>query len=61
MTVIVHELDFYRAMCDKVPEDRDYYEAKIESLTYSQGNLETQIQNGLTTIESYMASVKKYL
>lgn len=61
MTVILHEIDFYKAMCDRAPADKDFYSAKAETLEYQKDNLETQIGNGLMTIDSYLAKVKRYL
>lgn len=61
MTVIEHEIAFYKQMCKRAPQDKDFYLAKVETLEYQKSNIEMQVGQKLMTIESYCKTVKRYL
>ena len=63
MGVIEHEINYLTEMSKRPgleEEDKDYFVSKIDSLNFAKGSIETNVSTGITTMESYVKSVKKY-
>ena len=43
------------------PDEMAFYEARKDQLDFAKGSIETNIQTGIITPESYVQSIKKYL
>lgn len=63
ISVIENEVTFLQAMVKKMPQgdEREFFEAKMESLQFNKGTLETNVQTGVMTPDKYLVSIKKYL
>lgn len=64
MAVIEHEVEYLSLMVQKYknsPDEKDLYEAKVESLNFAKDNIETNVSTGILTPEGYIKQLKKYI
>jgi hypothetical protein len=41
-------------------DDKEFFESKIESLSFAKDTIETNVQTGIITMEAYVENVKRY-
>lgn len=59
ISVIEHEISYLTTLCAKMRgDDKEYFKSKIESLEFSKGSLESNVQTGILTPEKYLNGVK---
>lgn len=61
MSVIEWEIEYLsKILGGMVPDDRDFFESKIESLNFAKGSIETNVSTGITSMDAYVDDVRKY-
>lgn len=64
MAAIEHEIEFLTNLCKTLankPDDKDFFEMKIDSLDFQKGTIQTNIETGIVTPMIYVSQVKAYL
>ena len=64
MEVIEHEMKYLDALIAKYrnsPDEAEFFTFRKESLSFAKSSIESNIQNGITSPESYLADVKRFL
>ena len=62
VSVIKHEIEYLCKVVKqtKDKDEREFYSDKIDSLKFKQSTIQSNIDNGFVTPESYIAGVKTY-
>ena len=62
VSVIEHEIDYLSKVVKTIKDkdERDFYSDKIDSLKFKQSTIQSNIDNGFVTPDSYIRGVKAY-
>ena len=63
MAVIEHESAYLKVMITKYknqPDEKEFFEMRIESLDFAKSSIETNVQTGIVTPESYIKQINVY-
>jgi hypothetical protein len=63
IAAIDYEVDYLTKLAKTIKDkdERDFYNNKVDSLKFKKSTIETNVENGYVTPESYTAGVKAYL
>jgi len=64
MSVIENEIEYLKLLLIKYknkPEEKEFFEMRIESLDFAKQSIETNVETGILTPESYVKRLTVYL
>ena len=64
MSVIEHETEYLKVLMVKYknkPDEKEFFEMRVESLEFAKQGIETNVQTGVLSPESYVKQLQKYL
>ena len=64
MSVIEHEVKYLEVMLIKYknkPDEKEFFEMRMESLSFAKEGIETNVNTGILTPTGYVAQITKYM